>query len=283
MPGMTCTIDLHAHSSASDGTLAPAELMRRAHAAGVEVMALTDHDTLDGLGEAAAEAARLGLGFVPGVEISVTWRGMTVHVVGLGVDTAEPSLADGLAALREHRDWRAEEIGRRLAASGIPGALDGARAHANGNLVSRTHFARFLVDAGHAADVRAVFRKYLVHGKPGHVAGQWAELGKAVSWIRAAGGQAVIAHPARYNMSRTRLRQLLAEFIEVGGEGLEVVSGSHSRDDYFTMAHLARDLGLLASAGSDYHGPEHPWIELGRLPDLPDGCHAIWKDWQISH
>lgn len=262
--------------------MAPAELMRRAHAAGVEVMALTDHDTVEGLGEAADEARRLGLGFVPGVEVSVTWQGATIHIVGLGVDPDCEELCGGLSTLCEFRDWRAEEMGRRLAAKGIEGAFEGARDLSNGRLISRTHFARFLVDNGHARDVRAVFRKFLVNGKPGFVHGQWADLADAVSWIRAAGGQAVIAHPARYTLSRSKLRRLLADFKAAGGEGLEVVSGSHSRDDYFNMAHLARETGLLASAGSDYHGPEHPWIELGRLPALPDGCNAIWKDWPIS-
>ena len=280
---MPSRFDLHAHSTASDGTLSPAQLMQRAHGAGVEVMALTDHDTLEGLSEAAAAAQPLGLEFVPGVEVSVSWRGITVHIVGLGVAPDSEVLQCGLSGLREFRDWRAEEIGRRLAKSGIDGAFAGARALSNGRLISRTHFARFLVNSGHAPDVRAVFRKFLVNGKPGFVSGQWAELEDAVRWIRQAGGQAVIAHPARYRLTRGKLRQLIGEFAEVGGAALEVVSGSHSRDDYFTMAHHARDFGLLASAGSDYHGPEHPWIELGRLPELPDGCKAIWKDWRISH
>jgi predicted metal-dependent phosphoesterase TrpH len=280
---MFTSYDMHAHSTASDGTLSPAELMRRAHAAGVEVMALTDHDTLEGLPEAAAAARELGLGFVPGVEVSVTWEGITVHIVGLGVAPDSEVLGRGLAGLREFRDWRAEEIGRRLASHGIDGAFEGARAFSNGHLISRTHFAHFLVEKRHASDLRAVFRKFLVHGKPGFVAGQWAELEDAVRWIRSAGGQAVIAHPARYKVTRGKLRRLIAAFAEAGGEALEVVSGSHSRDDYFTMARHARDFGLLASAGSDYHGPEHPWIQLGRLPKLPDGCKAVWKDWQISH
>jgi predicted metal-dependent phosphoesterase TrpH len=276
---MALHIDLHAHSTASDGTLAPGQLMRRAHAAGVEVMALTDHDTVEGIAEAATAAAELGMGFVPGVEVSVTWQGTTIHVVGLGVDADNAVLRRGLESLREFRDWRAEEIGRRLAAEGIDGAFEGAKALSNGRLISRTHFARFLVDRGYVKDVRAVFRKYLVNGKPGFVSGQWAEIGDAVRWIRSAGGQAVVAHPARYRMTRSKLRRFLAEFVEAGGEGLEVVSGSHSRDDYFQMAHVAREFGLLASAGSDYHGPEHPWIELGRLPELPQSCHAIWQQW----
>jgi len=229
---MSSRFDLHAHSTASDGTLSPSRLMERAHAAGVEVMALTDHDTLEGLSEAAVATERLGLGFVPGVEVSVSWQGITVHIVGLGVDPDSEVLQRGLAGLREYRDWRAEEIGRRLAKAGIPGAFEGARALSNGRLISRTHFARFLVDNGHAADVRAVFRKYLVNGRPGHVAGQWAELADAVRWIRLAGGQAVIAHPARYPLTRGKLRRLIGDFVTAGGEALEVVSGSHSRDDW---------------------------------------------------
>jgi predicted metal-dependent phosphoesterase TrpH len=278
---MFSRFDLHAHSTASDGTLSPTELMRRAHAAGVGVMALTDHDTVEGLADAQQAADSLGLGFVPGVEISVTWEGMTVHIVGLGVDRDDPVLAQGLAGLREFREWRAGEIGRQLARHGIDGATDGARARSNGRLVSRTHFARFLVDQGYARDIREVFRRFLVSGKPGYVAGRWAELGDAVGWIRAAGGQAVVAHPARYRATRSKLRRLFGRFAEVGGSALEVVSGSHSRDDYFTMAHHARDFGLAASAGSDYHGPEQPWIELGRLPELPPGCRPIWQDWAL--
>jgi predicted metal-dependent phosphoesterase TrpH len=274
--------DLHAHSTASDGTLSPTRLMQRAHAAGVEVMALTDHDTLEGLHEAHTAARALGLGFVPGVEISVTWERVTVHIVGLGVDPESEVLGRGLAGLREFRDWRAEEIGRRLARHGIEGAFEGALAYSNGRLIGRTHFARFLVEKCHAPDLRAVFRRFLVNGKPGFVAGQWAELEDAVRWIREAGGQAVIAHPARYKVNRGKLRRLIGEFAEVGGEAIEVVSGSHSREDYFTIAAHAQDFGLLASAGSDYHGPEHPWIELGRLPELPRGCNAIWQEWPVS-
>lgn len=275
--------DLHAHSTASDGTLSPTQLMQRAHAAGVEVMALTDHDTLEGLHEARRAARALGLGFVPGVEISVTWERVTVHIVGLGVDPESEVLGSGLAGLREFRDWRAAEIGRRLARHGIEGAFEGALAYSNGRLISRTHFARFLVEKCHAPDLRAVFRRFLVNGKPGFVAGQWAELEDAVRWIREAGGQAVIAHPARYKVNRGKLRRLIGEFVEVGGEAIEVVSGSHSRGDYFTIAAHAHDFGLLASAGSDYHGPEHPWIELGRLPELPRGCKAIWQEWPVTN
>ena len=271
--------DLHTHSIYSDGTLTPSALVERAAAGGVDVLALTDHDGTDGLAEARAAALAVGLELIPGVEVSVSWGTQTVHVVGLGVAADEPTLQAGLQGLRKFREWRAEEIALRLAKQGIDGAHAGARAHAKGSIVGRTHFARFLVDAGHAKDLRQVFKKFLVRGRPGYVPGQWAELSQAVGWIHAAGGQAVIAHPARYTLSATRLRKLLEEFKACGGDGIEVVSGSHSRDDYFRIAHLATQFGLLASAGSDYHGPEQPWIELGRLPDLPDGCRPIWRDW----
>ena len=274
--------DLHTHSTASDGTLPPAELVARAQAAGVHALALTDHDTLEGLEEAAAEAARRGMRFVPGVEISVTWGGRTVHIVGLRVDAGNAELQQGLAGLRRFRDWRAEEIGRRLERAGYPGLFEQARAHSNGRLISRTHFARALVEAGYAETTREVFRRFLVSGKPGHVPGEWADLAEAIGWIRAAGGRAVIAHPARYGLTRSKLRQLIGEFREAGGEAMEVISGSHSRDEVFTMAAHARDTGLLASAGSDYHGPENPWIELGRLPELPAGLCPVWHDWSLN-
>ena len=276
---MNVSPDLHAHSTASDGVLSPAQLMQRAHEKGVGVMALTDHDTLEGLGEARGEAERLGLKFVPGVEVSVTWSGRTVHIVGLGVDSGSVELQRGLARQREFRDWRAAEMGRRLERAGIAGIYNRACELSSGRLISRTHFARALVEQGRAESVAEVFRKFLVRGKPGHVAGEWAGLEEAVAWIRRAGGQAVIAHPARYGLTRTRLRRLISDFVDVGGVGMEVVSGSHSRGDMFAMATHVRDFSLLASAGSDFHDPQNPWIELGNLPPLPEGLCPIWHDW----
>ncbi|SCZ49301.1 PHP domain-containing protein [Thiohalomonas denitrificans] len=274
--------DLHSHSLASDGTLAPGELVRRARAAGVDVLALTDHDELAGIAEATEAATALGLTLVPGVEVSATWNRMTIHIVGLHVDPNNSALQAGLGRLREFRDWRAREIGRRLAKAGIEGAYEAAAERAKGRIVSRTHFAQFLAAEGHARSVRDVFKHFLKRNRPGHVPGEWATFEDAVGWIRAAGGQAVIAHPARYDMTMTRLRKLVGEFMEVGGVGIEVVSGSHSRDDCFKIAQLARHNGLLASAGSDYHGPEHPWLELGRLAPLPDGCSPIWSSWDTE-
>lgn len=274
---MSPAYDFHLHSTASDGTLPPAILMARAAEAGIQTLALTDHDTTDGVAEAAEAAPRLGLRLVPGVEISVTWGGMTVHILGLGVDPADAALQQGLAGLRDFRDWRAEEIGRRLAKDGIPDTFERARALSNGRLISRTHFARVLVERNLAGSVRDVFRRYLVRGRPGHVPGQWAALDEAVQWITGAGGQAVIAHPARYPLNRGQLRRLGQEFRAAGGVGFEVVSGSHSADDNRLMAIHAQGLGLLASAGSDYHGPGQSYLELGRLPPLPPGCTPLWQ------
>lgn len=279
---MITQYDLHAHSTASDGTLSPTVLMQQAAAAGVQVMALTDHDTLAGIDEAQTAAETCGLQFVPGVEISVTWQRRTVHIVGLGVDSTTGELQTGLASLREFRVWRAQEMGRGLAKAGITGMYERAYELASGGLVSRTHFARALVELGYANNVSQVFKKYLVNNKPGHVTGKWATLENALDWIHTAGGQAVIAHPARYRMTRSKLRQLIQDFVNCGGQAIEVVSGSHSRDDMFTIAQHARAFNLLASAGSDYHGPEHTWMDLGKLPALPDGCTPVWQHWKLA-
>ncbi|WP_456375193.1 PHP domain-containing protein [Thiolapillus sp.] len=274
---MSLNYDLHSHSTVSDGTLAPGELVKLAAESGVDVLALTDHDNVSGIAEARDAARTWNLKLVPGVEISVSWNGHTVHILGLNVDETNPALCQGLRQLCEYRSWRAEEIGRSLQREGIGGAYEGACELATGALVGRLHFARFLVQKGHAADLKEVFRKFLVKGRPGYVNGEWARLEDVLDWIQQAGGMAVIAHPARYNMTRSKLRRLIGEFRELGGRGLEVVSGSHSRDEYFTMARHARDFGLLASAGSDYHGPENPWIKLGQLPELPPGCEPVWE------
>jgi predicted metal-dependent phosphoesterase TrpH len=271
--------DLHSHSTASDGTLTPAELVARAHAQGVQVLALTDHDSTEGLAEASAAAQTLGVRLVPGVEISVTWHDKTVHIIGLHIDAAHDALQCGLARLRGFRDWRAEEIGRRLAQHGIVEAYAGARRYARGGIVSRTHFARFLVEQGRARAVRDVYAHYLNEGKPGYVAGEWATLEEALGWIHGAGGQAVIAHPARYKLSEAKFELLLDEFKRHGGAGMEVLSGSHTPDDCARMARHARRRGLLASQGTDYHGPEHAWLDLGRLPAMPEGCVPVWEHW----
>ena len=276
--------DLHSHSHASDGTLSPAELVAAAHAGGVDVLALTDHDTTEGLAEAAQVACSLGMQLVPGVEISVSWQSTTIHVLGLGVDSACKPLQDGLSGLCEFRHWRAEEIGRRLAKAGFPDCYAGACTHASGSIVGRTHFAHHLVAAGHAKSVRDVFKRFLVNNKPGYVGGKWASLEDALYWIDAAGGLAVVAHPARYGMTASKLRRFLGEFRECGGIGMEVISGSHSRDNVTAMAALCRSQNMLASCGSDYHGPENPWIRLGQLPLLPSSCQPVWENdrWPVQ-
>ncbi|MEK8088308.1 PHP domain-containing protein [Thermithiobacillus plumbiphilus] len=272
-------IDLHSHSTASDGSLTPAALVESAVAAGLRVLALTDHDNTAGISEARAAAEGRGLLLVPGVEVSVTWNSQVTHIVGLRIDPDNTVLQQGLAGLREFRVWRAEEIGRRLAERGIEGALDGARSFAKGEIVGRTHFARWLVQEGFAPDTRRVFERYLVRGKPGHVPGQWASLQDAVGWIRAAGGQAVVAHPGRYKLSASKMAEFLDAFRQAGGEGIEVLSGSQAFSDAPHFAKLARYFGLKGSAGSDYHGPEQTYLALGRLPLLPEGVPAIWQDW----
>lgn len=272
--------DLHSHSTASDGTLTPPELVALAVAGGVQVLALTDHDTLEGLASAQAAADTAGLILSPGVEVSVTWGGRTIHIVGLGIDRHSEALRSGLTGISAHRRRRAEEIGRRLAEEGIQGAFEGAQALSNGRLIGRAHFARFLVRQGYAPNEREVFKHYLTRGKPGYMAGDWVDLETAVGWIRGAGGQAVIAHPGRYRFPRTRLLRLIGEFTELGGVGIEVVSGSHNRDEHLLFARYARENHLLASVGSDFHGPGNPWAGLGGMDPLPASCTPIWSDWE---
>ncbi len=282
LPGdpLRLNADLHAHSRVSDGVLAPAEVARRAHAHGVQLFALTDHDEVDGLAEAGAAAAALGLAFVPGVEISVSWGGETIHVVGLRIDPDHRPLREGLARTRSGRDARAREMGDDLARAGIAGAYEGAlRFVGNPAMVGRTHFARYIVELGVCRDVAEVFQRYLSEGKPGFVAHRWASLGDATGWIRSAGGVAVLAHPGRYRLDDTALWALVAAFREAGGEGIEVVSGSHTRDQYRRFAQVAREFGLRASRGSDFHGPDESRVELGSLPPLPATLVPVWLDW----
>lgn len=272
-------IDLHCHSTRSDGLLAPAGVVDRAAGRGVRALALTDHDELSGLPEAAQRALAIGLQFINGVEISVTWNGKTLHVVGLGIDPGNEALGHGLQRIRSGRHKRAEAIASGLEKAGIGGTLAGARSYVtNPELVGRTHFARFLVARGVARDLQSVFKKYLTAGNPGHVPHQWAALDEAVGWIRASGGVAVLAHPGRYGLSLKDRDALLANFVEAGGRGIEVVTGSHSADQYATWANYARRFGLLASAGSDFHGPEESRRDFGTLPALPSGLKPVWDE-----
>jgi len=270
--------DLHSHSNVSDGTLSPESLAARAHAQGVELWALTDHDELSGQHRACAAAHALGMDFLAGVEVSVSFAGETVHIIGLGVDTDHPELRAGLAATRGGRLERAQQMAAGLAKVGIPGAFDGALQFvSNPDLISRTHFARFLVETGVCTDTHAVFRQYLTTGKPGYVPHQWARLGDAVRWIAAAGGMAVIAHPARYKFSPTAEYALFTEFIAHGGRGVEVMTGSHSHSEQVKYAATALEFDLYASRGSDFHSPEESRVNLGDLPDLPGTLKPVWQ------
>ncbi len=271
--------DLHSHSTESDGTLAPAAVVARAREMGVDVIALTDHDQLSGLAEARFAATAAAIQFVDGVEISVTWNRRTIHIVGLQIDPQSPTLVAGLERLRQVRQWRGEEIGRRLEKVGVDRAWEEAMAHCKGRLLTRTHYGRMLVKRGLANDLQQAFKRYLLQGRPGHVRGEWATLEEAVEWIRDAGGVAVVAHPARYGLTRTKLRKLLQAFVAVGGEGLEVVSSSHTPEEVALMATYADEFGLAASRGSDFHDPGYHWVELGRLPMLPRSCQPIWERW----
>lgn len=269
--------DLHSHSAVSDGSLAPRELVRRAHARGVQLFALTDHDTVDGLAEAQAAAAEVGLRFVAGVEVSVTWAGETVHIVGLGIDAADDTLRAGLADVRAGRMQRGREMGDQLARAGIDGAFDGALALAgNPDLLSRTHFARWLVQTGYCGDTREVFRRYLVAGKPGYVAHRWAALADAVGWIRAAGGTAVLAHPGRYKVDAMRIEALLSEFKALGGVAIEVATSNHGAHEARRFAQHAQRFGFEASRGSDFHSPTDTDVELGRVDRLPAALVPVW-------
>lgn len=273
------SVDLHSHSTHSDGLLPPVELVTRAHANGVTTYALTDHDELSGLTEARATAEALGMRFINGVEISVSWADETLHIVGLNFDPQQTAIAEGLRQVRVGRLARAERIAADLARVGIEGALEGARRHArNPELPSRAHFARYLVERGIVSDSNAAFRRYLTKGKPGYLEHQWATLPQAVGWIMAAGGVTVIAHPGRYGLNNKEREALLGEFRDLGGVGVEVVTGSHTADQYATWARYAQRFGLKASAGSDFHGPGESYLDLGKLPELPFGLTPVWAD-----
>jgi len=271
--------DLHCHSTVSDGTLSPEQLARRAKDHGVALWSLTDHDEVSGQHGAAAAAHAAGLDYLSGVEISVSFAGQIIHVIGLGIDPDDAALRNGLADTRAGRSRRARAIGDSLAAAGIDGALDGAQALAgNPEMVTRTHFARWLVATGVCRDTHEVFRRYLVDGKPGYVAQQWATLRDAVGWICGAGGIAVIAHPARYKISANQEWALFEEFKAHGGRGVEVQTASHGDADVARYGALAQQHGLLASRGSDFHGPGESRVELGALPALPAGLTPVWSE-----
>jgi predicted metal-dependent phosphoesterase TrpH len=270
--------DLHCHSVVSDGTLTPETLALRAFENGVHLWALTDHDELGGQLRAQQAARDLGMDYLSGVEISVTWMGHTIHIVGLGIDAAHIGILEGLRRTRDGRQNRAKMMADQLAKVGIAGSYEGALLYAgNPELISRTHFARFLVEQGVCRDTDQVFKNYLVEHKPGYVPHQWASLDDALTWIKAAGGVAVIAHPGRYKLTAMQLDELFKHFKELGGLAIEVVTGSHSPAQYQTYAKAAEHYGFMASRGSDFHDPGESYIDLGKLPHLPDHLTPVWS------
>lgn len=270
--------DLHSHSTVSDGVLSPAELAQRAKAHGVELWALTDHDEVSGIAEARLAANHLQLPFLAGVEISITWANKTVHIVGLGIDETHPELLRGLAQTRAGRQQRAMEMADDLQKrANIPGAYEGALKYVNNpNLISRSHFARYLVEIKACRSVGDAFRHYLSDGKPGFVAHRWASLDQALAWIHLAGGHAVIAHPGRYDLSDLARDELFKEFKRLGGLAIETVTGSHSPDQYAEYTLLAQRYGFLASRGSDFHDPADCEVDIGHLPVMPKQVTPIW-------
>ncbi|MBX3615645.1 3',5'-nucleoside bisphosphate phosphatase [Nitrosomonas sp.] len=276
-------IDLHCHSSISDGVLTPTQLVERAAQRGVATLALTDHDDIAGLAEARQIAETKSITFINGVEISVSWRGRTIHIVGLDIDPDYAPLVEGLAQVRTGRAQRAKNIAAELEKIGISGSLEGAYTFVGvRSLIGRTHFARFLVEQGYAKDVKSVFKKYLVKGKPGYTPHEWAPLSDAINWIRGSGGRAVIAHPGRYDLGKNVLNDLLDEFAALGGSAIEVVTSSHTHEQMQHFARHAKDRNLLASCGSDFHGPGESHFDLGQLPEFPLGCTPVWHHFKTS-
>lgn len=280
-PGAMPAVDLHTHSICSDGALAPADLVARACAAGVQVLALTDHDSVAGVPEAMAAGRACGMTLLPGLELSTLWKGFSVHVVGLGVDIGHEGLVAGLARQATARGERARAIAERLDKARRPGAYEAALALAGGDpdRISRTHFAQWLVETGAVSSMQAAFDKYLGNGKPADVPMPWVDLPTAVRLIRDAGGTAILAHPGRYPFTRTKLRTLIGLFKEAGGEALEVATATEKPDVVRYLGQLCTQFDMEASQGSDFHGPHIPWIQLGRFPALPAECRPVWRRW----
>ncbi|MGH8559565.1 MAG: PHP domain-containing protein [Methylococcales bacterium] len=275
---MTCCVDFHTHSIASDGRLSPADLVRRACANGVRYLALTDHDTTAGIAEARAAAVGTGLEVVPGVELSVSWENQCLHILGLNIDPRQASLARGLESLQNLRLSRANEMGRRLEKKGIAGCFEGASRLAGKGMITRAHFARYLVNQNHCPTIQKAFDQYLGQGKAGYVQTRWVEMETGIGWINRAGGVAVLAHPIRYKIAATRMKKLLEDYRAAGGRAIEVVCGNSTHDDIQTSARYAREFGFMASLGSDFHSPDTTWIDIGRLKPLPDNVEPVWKE-----
>jgi predicted metal-dependent phosphoesterase TrpH len=269
--------DLHCHSTASDGALSPTELVRRAQQQGVTALALTDHDTTAGLDEARRSAESEGIRFISGIELSTNWQGKCLHIVGLGIDPAYPPLAEATHNLRDIRLQRAEQIALKLEKKRIPGALEAVKKMAGDSMITRTHFADFLLSQGHVLSQQEAFDRYLAKGKPAYVATPWAEMGIAVDWIVKSGGVAVLAHPLRYQLTASWLRRLLHAFKEAGGQAVEIVTGRFNPEEIKNMADYARRFGLAGSAGSDFHSPVNQYVELGRLAPLPPDIQPVWE------
>ncbi|WP_202927633.1 3',5'-nucleoside bisphosphate phosphatase [Undibacterium crateris] len=284
MSAILLNADLHSHSTVSDGVLTPSDLAIRAKRNGVELWALTDHDEVSGVAEARAAAADLGLPFVAGVEVSVTWAGKTVHIVGLQVDEANPQLLAGLANTRSGRERRARDMAQDLQQrAGIAGVYEGALKYVgNPDLISRSHFARYLAEIGAASSVSDAFKHFLTEGKPGYVPHRWANLKDAVSWIRDAGGVAVIAHPGRYDLTPLAFDCFFREFKAFGGVAIETVTGSHTVDQYAEYAGIAARYGFLSSRGSDFHSPEDFEVDIGHLQALPRDSVPVWEHWRFD-
>lgn len=276
---MAALFDLHCHSTISDGLFTPPDLVAHAAKRGVKVLALTDHDDLGGLDLARKAALEHGIQFINGVEISVTWKRRTLHIVGLKIDIENSALKTALNVVRIGRDERAQDMGADLARVGIGGAYEGSKALANNSIITRTHFARFLVANGFAKDTKSVFKKYLVKGKPGYKEHVWMSLESAINLINGAGGQAVIAHPGRYDLGTINMLLLMHEFRSLGGSAIEVVTGSHTPPQYQQFAKIAHKFSLKSSLGSDYHGSGISYMEMGCIPDLPEICVPVWQDW----
>jgi len=272
-------VDLHNHSYYSDGVLSPVDVVRLAKEQDCDMFALTDHDTVDGLNEASNEAHKLGLRFVPGVEVSAMWSNMTIHILGLGIDANNKTLQAGLKQHQDFRQLRAEKMARGLGGAGVVGAMKKTRAIAKTGMITRTHFAQMLIQEGICKDMKSVFRRFLTGKKPGGVGGKWAQYDEVIEWIHAAGGVAVLAHPLRYRMTNTKVKRMMSDLATNGCDAVEVVTGSSSADEITLTNQWASELGLLASIGSDYHGWPNQRIHIGNLQNLPNFDRAIWKDW----
>ena len=274
--------DLHSHTTASDGVLTPDELILRAKTRGIDVLAVTDHDTTAGLEAAQLSAGEHGVKLVNGIEFSVTWNKIPVHIVGLNIDPLNSALSEQVVMLQEKRLVRANKIALKLEKEGIENAFSGAQQYTSNSNITRTHFARYLIQIGKAKTMADVFKRYLSHGNPGYVSVQWQTLEQAVTIINNAGGQAVIAHPSRYKITNSKMKKLLSDFRELGGAGIEVVNSGTTAAIIKQYAKLAREFELKASTGSDFHSPDNKYVDLGRFSLLPDNVVPVWKDWQLD-